>query len=81
MTSDKPLTHTVKSSDETLTSVSSLYGISIEELLLINDINPGGALFIGQILNLDTSKLSTSLLFEQEDYGGDDDPPPTSPSP
>ena len=58
----------VKSNEETIYTVSTLNGLLVEELLLLNDLNYDSTLTVGQELIVKSENLNGSLLFDLEDY-------------
>ncbi len=64
--------YVVKSNEETIYTVSALHGLTVEELLLSNNLNYDSTLTIGQELIVKSENLHGSLLFGLEDYHSPD---------
>lgn len=72
MSEPSDIIYVVKSNEETIYTVSSLHGLPVEELLLLNSLNYDSTLTVGQELIIKSEILSGSLLFGLEDYNDPD---------
>ncbi|MDB4348472.1 LysM peptidoglycan-binding domain-containing protein [bacterium] len=64
--------HVVQSDTETLEGISEQYNMPVDELYLINGLNEGSVLHVGQKINLSHDPLLNTLLFGIDDYHSPD---------